>query len=325
MGLSFDDVLLVPQYSEVLSRDDVLTTTWLAGNWSMTIPIVSSPMDTVTGSRMAGAMWKAGGTGIINRFMDIADQVMLYKAAHQPDGLVFKSDAGCAIGVNEGYERLDRLFDSGCRLFCIDIAHGDSLAIENFVDAIPTDIRHHSSFIMGSVATGAGAERLWELGADAIRVGIGNGGACSTRSKTGAGVPQLTALLESREALSGKTTPKHSPPRIISCGGIRTSGDIVKALAAGADSVMLGRLLAGADESPYPGTYRGASISGRYDEGAELLVPRTGPVAGTLDLLMQGVRSGMSYSGAKNLGELHERAEFIQTAPGVAEESKVRY
>lgn len=316
-GLSFDDVLLVPKKGIVKSRDDVLTTSWLAGDWTMTVPFVSAPMSTVTSYEMANAMWDAGGTGIIHRFRTAEDQTKAFKLVYVREGLIYKRNAGCAVGVNEGYDRIKMLFDAGCTLFCVDIAHGHSIGMEKYMEGMPDDIRHHSKFILGSVATGEGAAWLTELGADALRVGIGNGAACTTRSKTGFGVPQITAITEVRRGVEGKTNQNGMPVRIIACGGIRNSGDVVKALAAGANSVMLGRLLAGCDESPNPGTYYGmasAEAGSEYVEGDSGTVPLSGVVERVIQRLSAGVRSGISYAGGRSIADLRN-AEFIEVTP----------
>jgi len=279
-------------------------------------------MPTVTSYAMAIAMWNAGGTGIIHRFNTVKEQVELYKLASvRLDGeLVNETDAGCAVGVNEGYERIEALYEAGCRIFCVDVAHGDSVYTGGYMGGLDPDLKLHSNFILGSIVSPEGAERAITWGADAIRVGIGNGSACTTRGHTGFGIPQITALQRVREAVQPYKNKNGLPIRVISCGGHRSAGDVVKSLAAGADSVILGGMLAGASESPTPGKYVGAAHGERYDEGIAGTVPRTGPVQGTLDKIMEGVRSGISYGGAKSIPELQQNAEFMQVAPGTARE-----
>lgn len=338
IGLSFDDVLLVPQRGTLDSRDKANIHSWAAGAWGINIPICSSPMSTVTEWEMARRMSELGGVGFIHRFMSVEDQVEHYGKAttrsQSSKGFPNVSEthwAGCAIGISEGYGRINKLFVGGCRLYCIDIAHGHSESTATWYGGLDAEIKHHSTFVSGSIATAEGATFLVkEVGLDALRVGIGNGSACSTRESTGAGVPQITALMEISEAVKGLKSKSGMPIRIISCGGIRNAGDIVKALASGADSVMCGNLLAGADESPQPGTYYGEAsgvktrFRSRYIEGVAGTVEPTGGVAGTIEKLVDGIRSGISYCGATSIKSLREKAEFIQVAPGVKEESRTR-
>lgn len=303
MGLSFDDVLLKPHLGVLEKRERADISAEVVEGIRIKVPIISSPMASVTESKMAKAMKENGGFGIIHRFLTVEDQIKELRLAGY--------DCAVAIGINEGYERWYQLGENGCTVFCLDVAHAHHESISKFISEAPKDLLE-DRLIVGNVATASGALFLADLGVAAIKVGIGPGAACTTRAVTGFGVPQLTAIMDVYEALS-----LHYPNvRIIADGGIKTSGDIVKALAAGADTVMLGRLLAGADESPHPGLYWGMAskrVNGHHaPEGVEGVVERTGPVAETLKNLAWGIRSGVSYAGATDLDELRRYAEFYQ-------------
>jgi IMP dehydrogenase len=464
-GLTFDDVLLVPRRSLVQSRGDVSTTTRLTREIDMAIPIVSANMDTVTEWQMAVAMARAGGIGIIHRFMDAEREAHEVRRAKRVEGHIVESPAtllpdatagearaemtrrgiggfvvvdengrllglatrrdlqfaddaepvqslmtpahrlitapagtgleqargilrehrieklplvdrdgqvaglitakdvlrtmqyphatkddkgrlrvGAAVGVRAGYlERAALLVQAGADVLVVDIAHGHS---DNAVEATRA---LHSEFprveiIVGNVATAGGTRDLIEAGADAVKVGVGPGSICITRLVTGFGVPQLTAIAECAEAAAPFDVP------IIADGGIRTSGDIVKALAAGASSVMLGSLLAGTDESPGVVVMRNnrrtkvsrgmASLGATMErpdrqpeegedpawarvvaEGVEAAVPYRGAVDDLLAQLIGGLRSGLSYGGACTIRELRETAEFVQITPAGVQES----
>jgi IMP dehydrogenase len=464
-GLTFDDVLLVPKRSPVRSRGDVSTATMLSRHIGMAIPIVSANMDTVTEGRMAVAMARAGGIGIVHRFMSAerqADEVRKAKRAEShvvesprtigcgatckeargimtrhsigglmvldergmpagiltnrdlefvgdevdvcdvmtpasrmitapagtsieeaqqilqqhrleklpllgPDGrlagLITQKDivrslqhpsatkdekgrlrVGAAVGVQAGFlERAGLLIDAGADALVVDIAHGHS---DNAISAVRELRREYGKveIIAGNVASAQGTLDLIDAGADAIKVGVGPGSICITRIVTGFGVPQLTAVVECADAAAPHKVP------IIADGGIRTSGDVAKALAAGAQSVMVGSLLAGTDESPGVVILRnnrrtkvsrgmaslGATIdrpdrTGEGDgddpswsrvvaEGVEAAVPYRGSVDDLLHQLVGGLRSALSYGGASSIEELQQNAEFIQiTQAGIAE------
>lgn len=466
-GLTFDDVLLVPQRSPIPSRRDVDTSSRFSRHITLHIPIVSSNMDTVTEGRMAIAMARAGGIGVIHRFLPAARQaaevarvkraesfvvedpftlppeatvgqaraalaergiggVVIVDGDRRPVGIVttrdllFAPDAeqpvtavmtprerlvtapqgisleeakrllhehrieklplidaqgrlaglitaqditklaqhphaskdakgrlrvAAAIGVHAAdIERARLLLEAGADALVIDIAHGHA-------DHMLAMIRHirrefgDVELIAGNVATAEGVRDLAEAGVDAVKVGVGAGSICVTRIVTGSGVPQLTAIAECAEAARAYDLP------IIADGGIRTSGDIVKALAAGASTVMLGSLLAGTEESPGATVIRDgqkvkvtrgmASLSAAISrellergedtfdqdwekvvpEGVEAVVPYRGAVAEVLQQLVGGLRSGMSYCGARTIAELQEKAEFIQMTPAGVRES----
>ncbi|RIK41134.1 MAG: IMP dehydrogenase [Chloroflexi bacterium] len=478
-GLTFDDVLLVPQRSPVASRQDVDASSWLTPTVRLQVPVLSANMDTVTEARMAIAMARAGGIGILHRFMTVDQQVRQVQQVkraqgfvvespytipqeatiaqarqlmhrHDIGGLVVTSGAssgnhpgvtsfvglvtqrdvllapdekapvrtvmtppdhlvtagpettpeeaqallhehrleklpvvdqqgnlvglitaqdlvkrqqhpestkdekgrlrvGAAIGVKKNdVKRAEALLNAGADLLVVDIAHGHA---DHCLEMVKTLRREFpaAQIIAGNVATGVGARELAEAGADAVKVGIGPGSICTTRIVTGFGVPQLTAIMDARAGLdeAGLATP------IIADGGIKTSGDLVKALAAGANTVMIGSLFAGSEEAPGAPVIRngqkvkvvrgmaslGAAIGRRaveagvdesaesqadwdkvVPEGVEAVVPYRGQVEEILYQLVGGLRSGLSYGGARTIAELQEKAEFIEiSAAGVRE------
>lgn len=336
-GITFDDVLLVPQKTPLRSRSEVDLSTQLTAKIKIQTPIISANMDTVTESQMAIAMARLGGIGFIHRFMAIEKQVEEVRKVKKENLLV-----GAAIGVKGDFlERSEALLNAGCDVLVLDIAHGHSVQLVEVLSLLKSKFKD-AQVIAGNIASRAAAEELIEAGADCLKVGIGPGAFCTTRIVTGSGVPQLTAIMEVAEVAH-----KHGVP-IIADGGIRYSGDIVKALAAGASSVMMGSKLVGCDESPAPlieieglmyklgrGMASTAANKNRVEkdesveldiesytpEGVEGNVTYVGPVAQFLGKYLGGIRSGFSYSGARNLKELWENAEFIQITPNALVES----
>lgn len=237
LALTFDDVLLRPGYSG-FSRQDIKLKTQLSRNVSLKIPLVAAPMDTVTEHKLAIALARLGGIGFIHRNLTIADQANeVAKVKKQ------KLKVGAAVGSSPGYEsRVDAIVAAGADVLLVDSAHGYS---KNVIEAVKYIKAHHTiDVIAGNIATGEGAEALIKAGADGLRVGMGPGAICSTRVVSGMGVPQLTALLD-----TVRVARTHDVP-IIADGGIMYSGDIVKALAAGSSSVMMGRMFATTEEAP---------------------------------------------------------------------------
>lgn len=237
LALTFDDVLLRPGYSD-FDRKDIKLTSKLSRNITLEAPLVGAPMDTVTESQLAIALARLGGIGFIHRNLAIEDQMKEVRKVKQEGLLV-----GAAVGSSAGYEkRVQSLMEAGVDVLLVDSAHGYAkkvIAATRYIkDNFDLDV------IAGNVATAEGAEALIEAGADGLRVGMGPGAICTTRIISGMGVPQLTALLE-----TARIAHQHNVP-VIADGGITRSGDIVKALAAGASTVMLGRLLAATEESP---------------------------------------------------------------------------
>jgi IMP dehydrogenase len=330
LALSFDDVLLKPLYSEIETRSEIEIGSSLKGLGLFKIPIISSPMDTITEAEMAMAMSAAGGLGIIHRYNTIEEQVNIALAAN-----VSAYDVGAAIGVNGDFlERATALIkEAAVDLLCIDVAHGHHSKVRYALETLRNTFGDAIHIMAGNVATLKAFNDLADWGADSIRVGIGGGSICSTRIQTGHGVPTLQSIMDCAKSDRDVT--------LIADGGIKTSGDIVKALAAGADFVMLGSLLAGVEETPglpvlkndglqYK-IYRGmASKEAQYNwrgrissvEGVSHLVNFKGPLSFTLDSLNIGIRSGLSYSGVKSIPELQMKAKFIrQTGSGQIESS----
>lgn len=466
LGLTFDDVLLVPNHSKITSRKSVTTETMATRNVKLQIPIISSNMDTVTEANMAIAMAQSGGLGMIHRFMSIDQQVEQVKKVKRsmsitierpytltpfsklrdawkllkeksvssllitddhnkligiltardilfeddpqiqiselmtrevitaPPGidmqkakqilkankieklplvddngrvkglistkdiqknrkwpLATKDDkgrlrVGAAIGVkNHSFARTNALYEAECDVIVIDIAHGDSQLVVDTIKNIRKNYGDSIELIAGNVATNSGTAELISHGVDAVKVGVGPGSICITRMVAGAGVPQLTAIMDSAEVANEEGIP------IIADGGIRRSGDISKAIAAGASTVMLGNLLAGTTESPGVAILRngrrvkiirgmaslGASLgrdnrtTGSFDdefaqdyvsEGVEAVVPFRGSVKDVLNQLVGGLRSGMSYTGASSIKEMWDMARFLQITNSGLVESK---
>jgi IMP dehydrogenase len=341
LGLTFDDVLLIPQYSEILPGDASLSSRF-SRHVALNTPVVSAAMDTVTEDRMAIAMAIEGGIGVIHRNQAPerqAEEVAAVKAAAVPaDAILANVDShgrlrvAAAVGVGvDSVARAELLVRAGVDALVVDTAHGHT---RNVIDAL---CRYRASYgeaidlVAGNVATAEGTAALIKAGADGVKVGIGPGSICTTRIVAGVGVPQLTAIM-----MCVAVAREHDVP-IIGDGGIRYSGDIVKALAAGADSVMLGRLLAVAEESPGEAErvggrvvkeYRGMGSLGamsagsdRYPqvdrhklvpEGVEARVSVEGPLAGILYQLIGGTRAGMTYCGAESIEDLRLKARFVQ-------------
>lgn len=326
-GLTFDDVLIVPARSDVRSRREPHLTSRLTRKIEIETPLVSANMDTVTEADMAIAMHRLGAFGILHRFMPIEEQA-LHVARARAAGV---TPIGASIGVSDDYrQRTEALVKAGADVLTIDIAHGHSVSMMETIQWLK-DTHPTIEIIAGNIATPEGAEDLIQAGADAIKVGIGPGSMCTTRIITGCGVPQLTAI-----ALCAEVAGSHGVP-LIADGGIRTSGDIVKAFAAGADTVMLGSMLAGAIESPgeikhgkkqYRGmaskaaqvSWRGRVPEGMAAEGESTYVSIKGHTKDVVLEITGGIRSGMSYINATSIAEIRDKARFIEmSSAGVLE------
>ncbi|MBP9690559.1 IMP dehydrogenase [Candidatus Woesebacteria bacterium] len=360
-GITFDDVLLIPGFSD-FKRQEISLETKLTRNITLQTPLVSAPMDTVTESQLAIALAQAGGIGIIHRNMTIEDQAAEVKKvgdAYNKNLLV-----GAAIGASSGFEaRAAALINAGVDVIVIDTAHG-------FADYILETLKYlkktypKTDVIAGSVATYDGAQALIAAGADGLRVGMGPGAICTTRIISGMGVPQITAILETSRAGKAARVP------VIADGGIKYSGDMVKAYAAGADTVMMGSFFASCQEAPgehieltpeqVPSrfksilkqhkdtytfkSYRGMGSIGAMKKGTEIksedefhgksyndrvlvaegvegLVPVNGPVQSVVDQAVGGIRSGMYYVGARTINEIQEKGKFIQITQASLTES----
>jgi len=325
-ALTYDDVLLTPQYSDIESRKEVKIGNSLDDNIHLSLPIISSPMDTVTETKMAAAIGKSGGLGIIHRYNTIEDQCKMVAHTQQELSKYFEgAPIGAAIGVVKDYwQRAGALVSAGATVLCVDVAHGHHILVERAIKTLRDAFGTSVHIMAGNVATSEGFNQLSEWGADSVRCNVGGGSICSTRIQTGHGVPGLHTILECAKSRSSKA-------RIIADGGIRYAGDIVKALAAGADFVMLGSILAGTDESPgdmvigalntKEKIYRGmASKEAQFNwkgtfssnEGISARVPYKGPLQNVLADLKNGVASGLSYSGSRTIQELQKNARFIR-------------
>ncbi|MDZ7747051.1 MAG: guanosine monophosphate reductase [Halobacteriales archaeon] len=328
-GLSYGDVLLVPQRSPVDSRGNTDLSTRLTPNVELSNPLVSAAMDTVTEADLAIELGKAGGLGVLHRFLTAEEQAEQVREVHEAGQQV-----AVAIGINEDYlARSEAVVEAGVDALVVDVAHGH---LERTLDAVETlaDQFPDTDLVAGNVATPEGVRDLAAAGADCVKVGIGPGSHCTTRKVAGAGVPQLTAVDDCADAADevGVT--------ICADGGIRTSGDAVKALMAGADTVMLGSLFAGTEEAPgavveVDGTRykrsRGMATTAaaedrddkesevRADEGVEALTPYKGPVADVAAEFCGGIQSGLSYCGGHTIEAAREQAEFIRVAASAQE------
>lgn len=326
-GLTFDDVLIIPSRSDVRSRRDPKLTSKLTKNISIETPIISANMDMVTEYDMAFAMNQLGGVGILHRFLSIEEQAEQARRLKEAGVKVISA----SVGVGEEFKsRAKAVIDAGTNIITIDIAHGHSVQMMETMkwlkDSYPT-----VELIAGNMATPDAAQDLIEAGADAIKVGIGPGSMCTTRIITGCGVPQLTAI-----ALCAEVAESYGVP-VIADGGIRTSGDMVKAFAAGASTVMLGSMLAGTIESPgeikhgkkqYRGmasrsaqdSWRGGVPEGMAPEGESTQVNVKGHVKDVILEVTGGIRSGMSYINATSVAEIKDKARFMEmSSNGIAE------
>ncbi len=355
-GITFDDVLLIPAESHVLPNEVDLSTQ-LAPNLKLNIPLISAGMDTVTEGKMAAAMAKMGGLGVIHKNLSIkaqADEVRLAKNAEiTPEDKHAAVDANgkllvaAAVGVtSDTFERAEALFEAGADAIVIDTAHGHSAGVLRKIK----EIRDHfpeKTLIAGNVATAEGTRALFEAGVDVVKVGIGPGSICTTRVVAGVGVPQLTAVYDAANVAREFGKP------IIADGGIKYSGDVVKALAAGGNAVMLGSMLSGTEEAPgdvqqgsdgrLVKSYRGMGSVGamaqqhgssdRYfqggvneanklvPEGIEAVVSYKGTVRNVVYQILGGLRSGMGYCGAENIQKLIDTAQFVRISNAGLRES----
>jgi len=338
-AVSFDDVLLLPKFNSIQSRNLVSTETTVCGV-TLKIPVISANMPSVTGRAMGLAIGEAGGLGIVHRMQSIKDQAEeVYTVAQH------NLPVGAAVGVGQDtLQRSEALIAAGATVLCLDVAHGDQESVHNVATSLLSTFPN-AGLIVGNYATGHALERLLHAIPHkslyfsdgrkrvACKLSVGSGALCTTRITTGFGVPTLQAVLDAQEVVQDFCD-------IIADGGIKNSGDICKSLAAGAEAVMLGSLLAGTAETPGQiisidgnkfKVYRGAASYGaksdffgkaEYIEGAESIVPYKGSVTAVLQTIMEGVRSGFTYCGAENLREFQARAEFIEITSAGHQESK---
>ena len=340
-ALTFDDVTLAPKYSEVLPSE-VDTSIKLTKFLKLKIPLLSSAMDTVTESKMAIAIAKAGGLGIIHRNLDIKKQVSEVKKVKKLSLLV-----GAAVGAGpREVKRAEALLKENLDMIVVDTAHGHSKKVFEIISFIKKKKNKKTALCAGNIATPEAAKFLLKAGVDVIKVGIGPGSICTTRLVAGIGVPQLSAILNVRRSTKNKNA------KIISDGGIKYSGDLAKAFAAGADAVMIGSLFAGTDETPgklikkngklYK-SFRGMGSVGamnkgsadRYfqskqkdqskyvPEGVEGLAKYKGKVDKIIFKLVGGLRSSMGYLGSKQIKYLRSKPQFVKITKAGFYESMV--
>ena len=339
-ALTFDDILLLPKYSNILPAKTNINLQ-LTKKVSLKVPFLSSAMDTVTESKMAIGIANEGGLGIIHRNLNIKQQSKEVEKVKNK-----KLQVGAAVGTSqEDIDRAKSLTSNGVDLIVIDTAHGHSEKVIRTLEKLKKSIKN-IPVCVGNIATGEAAKKLYNSGADIIKVGIGPGSICTTRMVAGVGVPQISAIMEVKKALHKKKI------KIISDGGIKFSGDIAKALAAGADAIMMGSIFAGTEESPgkkfkfngkFYKQYRGMGSVGamssgsanRYfqknfkdkskfvPEGVEGRVEYKGKVSKIIYQLQGGLRSSMGYIGAKNLKEINKKAEFVKITKAGFYESMV--
>lgn len=318
-ALTFDDITLLPQFSEIESRKDAITNSNFFG-LKLKTPIISAAMDTITEKEMCIALRRVGALGCLHRFMSIERNLEEYKAVKQ-------EDAECIVSIGtkkEEMERFEALYDAGARYFSIDIAHGHSIMMKNMLTRIKEQKKDINCIIAGNVATEKGAKDLADWGANVIKVGVSAGAVCTTRIKTAHGVPQFSAIWE-----CSKKIKRIGSKKIIADGGIRSSGDIIKSFAAGADYVMLGSLLAGTYETPgeiinNKKAYRGMSSKEAIAfaksgsdfhpaaEGISTEVPIKGYVEDVINELTLGLKSGMTYCNASGVDLIRLSAKWVK-------------
>ncbi len=337
LALSYDDVLLVPQYSDINSRNDISLVTKITKRITLQIPLVSANMSDVTGVKMAIALGKLGGLGVLPRFLSPemqANEVSEVKKA----GVT----VGAAVGARNGIvERAEALVKAGADLLFIDVAHGHMLKNIEATTQLKQMFGDKVDIVSGNSATYEAADALFKAGADCVKVGVGPGSICTTRIETGSGVPQLTAIIDSARAA------REHKKYLIADGGVKTAGDVVKGLAAGASAIMAGSIFAGTDEAPGKLVKKDGAIFKIYNastslaektkhtnvntaetekhyvkqiEGVESIVPYKGALSDLVEKYLASIRSGFSYSGAKEIELLWKNAKFIRmTAQGLKE------
>lgn len=318
-AITFDDVLLVPSYNHYESRKHVdISHADRTGKLKLGLPVMTSNMDTITESGMANFVGEKGGIGVLHRFLSVERNIEEFKKCRHP---VFVS-----VGCNEKeLERAQALRDAGASYFCVDVAHGHARYVGRMLKGLRA-LLPNQCIMAGNVATYAGADYLAHCGADIIKVGIGGGSVCSTRIKTGFGIPMLTSLIDCSKV----------DRSIVADGGIRAAGDIVKALAFGADFVMIGGMLAGTRPTPGPVVtladgrkvkeyrgmasrevqeeYLGGMAEWKTAEGVSTQVPYREDEDRVLGDIIGGLRSGLTYGGCQNIHELQRKLQYVEVS-----------
>jgi IMP dehydrogenase len=332
---TFDDILITPAYSDIESRQEIDTSVTFLG-LPLKVPIISANMDYITGTKMIIAMHNLGALGILHRFAPWDDQIKMMQELYTKSIPIIFS-----VGIRDIKESLDHIKyivqDLAIPIHgvCIDVAHGHHQKVASLIEMIKGSVDESISslkVIAGNIATIDGVDFLYQSGADAVKVGIGAGSVCTTRTIAGVGVPQLSAILECAAFAEESNIP------IIADGGIRHSGDVAKAIAAGANVVMIGNLFAGTEETPgetfflnnkqfkrYRGQASFGSNGDRYvKEGIDGVVPAKGPVAPILGQIQAGLRSSMSYVGARTIDEFQIKAKFVEVSSHTLMENSTR-
>jgi IMP dehydrogenase len=330
-AITYDDILMVPSYNHWESRKVVdISMRCKMDKLSLELPLMTTNMDTITGASMANFIGSKGGIGVLHRYLSVEDNVSMFKDCRYP---VFVS-IGCS---EKDLERTEALRDAGADLFCVDVAHAHAKYVGRTLKQIRALLGEQACIMAGNVATYAGADYLASSSADIIKVGIGGGAVCTTRIKTGFGVPNLTAIKNC--ARVGRS--------VVADGGIRYPGDIVKALACGADFVMVGSMLAGTRPTPGPvktkksktgettqvkiyrgmasseaqKDYHGGIAEWKTSEGVATEVPYREDEDEIIADIIGGLRSGLTYGGAATIGELQRKLDFIEITPAGRMES----
>ncbi|MEK6875395.1 MAG: guanosine monophosphate reductase [Nanoarchaeota archaeon] len=332
-GYSYNDVLIVPKYNKIDSRKDVEFKTRATRNFSIDIPLVTSNMDTICESEMAIALGKLGGLGVIHRFMEIGQQAEEVRKVKEQNLL-----CAAAIGIKDYEKWAEALSNAGVDILVLDVAHGHSKRVGKTLDWIKERFSE-IDVMVGNIATKDAAQYFISKGADAIKVGVGPGSMCTTRVMTGAGIPQITAIMDAYEISQGRVP-------ICADGGIREPGDVVKAIGAGADTIVASYIISGTDETPgeivekagrkfklyrgmasYDATLKKLELDGEKHkeiisvEGEKTYVEYKGPIEPIIKKFLGGLASGMTYVGAKNIEELRGKADFIEISPAGLQES----
>lgn len=318
--ITYDDVTLFQKPSSISSRREI-DLSQKFGPYQLKVPIMSAPMDTVTGERMVRKLAELGGIGVLPRKETEEKELSLIRKLAD-ENVPFVA----SVGLKTGFEDAERLKENGAQVVLVDVANGGMKQVWELASKIKQKLKLY--VMAGNIVSLELAQTYKEAGVDFVRVGVGGGGLCTTREKTGVGYPQLSALFETKE----------SGMFIIADGGISKPGSVAKALAAGADMVMIGSLFGGTDEAPGEVTLRKTKIvrgqasasymmdnqteltESRAAEGVEVEVPYRGPVERILNDLTGGLRSSMSYTGAKNLREFYKKSIFVAVSPSSVRE-----